>query len=136
MFTTKAELKTHMDVDNIDIITNNDNTIVEAAIDGATQEAKGYLNDFDTNSIFSAVESARNTLLLTFVKDIAVWHLMVLSNYKADVEFRKTRYERAVAWLRSVMKGDVVPDLPVRTVTDETPGKITFGSNQKRNNHF
>ncbi len=136
MYTTKAELKTHMDVDDIDVITGSDDTIVEAAIDGATQEAKGYLSEFDINAIFSATGANRNTLLLTFVKDIAVWHLLVLSNYKADVEFRKTRYERSVAWLRSVMKGDVVPDLPVRVPTEDKPGKIIWGSNLKRNNHF
>ena len=136
MYTTKAELKTHMDVDDIDVITGSDDTIVDAAIDGATQEAKGYLSEFDISAIFSATGANRNTLLLTFVKDIAVWHLLVLSNYKADVEFRKTRYERAVAWLKSVQKGDVVPDLPVRVTTEDKPGKIIWGSNQKRNNHF
>lgn len=136
MYTTIEELKTHMSVDSIDVITNNDDTIAEAAIDGAISEAKGYLSKFDTAAIFEAVGAGRNTLLLTFVKDIAVWHLMALSNYHADVEFRKTRYERAVAWLKSVQKGDVTPDLPERTVTDEIPAIITYGSNTKRGLHF
>ena len=125
-----------MKIDSIDVITDNDDTIVEAAIDGAVSEAKGYLNDYNTTSIFSATGSNRNTLLLTFVKDIAVWHLVVLSNYKADVEFRKARYERAVAWLKSVQKCDVTPDLPARVATDEKPAKITYGSNTKRGLHF
>ena len=136
MYTTKEELKTHMNVASIDAITNGDDTIAQAAIDGGISEAKGYLSKFDTTSIFSATGDSRNILLLTFVKDIAVWHLMVLSNYQADVEFRKTRYERAISWLKSVQKGDVVPDLPERTVTDETPAPIIWGSNQKRGNHF
>lgn len=125
-----------MNIDNIDIITDNDDTIVEAAIDSGITEAKGYLSRFNTDSIFGATGNNRNILLLTFVKDIAVWHLMVLSNYQADVEFRKTRYERAVAWLKSVQKGDVTPNLPEREVTETTPAAIIWGSNQKRSNHF
>lgn len=136
MFTTKDELKTHMSVDNIDIITEGDDTIVESAIDSAVSEAKGYLNDFDISAIFAASGSNRNTLLLTFIKDIAVWHFMTLSNYQADVEFRKARYERAVAWLKAVMKGDVIPDLPRRVASDETPARIIWGSNQKRGLRF
>lgn len=136
MFTTKDELKTHMSVDNIDIITDGDDTIVESAIDSAVSEAKGYLNDFDILAIFSATGSSRNTLLLTFIKDIAVWHFMTLSNYQADIEFRKSRYERAVAWLKSVMKGDVVPDLPRRVASDEKPARIMWGSNPKKGLRF
>ena len=136
MFTTKAELKTHMNIDSIDVITGDDDTIVEAAIDAGVMEAKGYLSRFDTLAVFNATGLNRNTLLLTFIKDICVWHLMVLSNYQADVEFRKARYERAISWLKSVQKGDVVPDLPERTVSDDQPAVITRGSNTKRGNHF
>ena len=125
-----------MSVDNIDVITGTDDTIVESAIDSAISEAKGYLNDFDITAIFAASGTARNSLLLTFIKDIAVWHFMTLSNYQADVEFRKARYERAVAWLKSVMKGDVVPDLPMRTASDDKPARIIWGSNQKKGLHF
>lgn len=136
MFIAKDELKTHMSIDNIDVITGNDDTIVESAIDSAVSEAKGYLNDFDIDAIFSATGASRNTLLLTFIKDIAVWHFMTLSNYQADVEFRKTRYERAIAWLKSVMKGDVVPDLPKRVTSDDKPARIIWGSNPKKGLHF
>lgn len=136
MYTTKDELKTHMNVDNIDVITDSDDTIVEAAIDGSISEAKGYLNDFDIASIFGATGTNRHQLLLTFVKDIAVWHLVVLSNYKADLELREKRYDRAIAWLKSVQKGVVVPDLPLAQISDEKPAKIIYGSNPKRTQHF
>ena len=136
-YLTKEELKTHMNVDNIDVITENDDTIVQAAIDGAISEAKGYLSLFNISTIFAATGSNRNSLLLTFVKDISVWHLMVLSNYQADVKFRQDRYERAVAWLKSIQRGDVVPDLP-RATDDSgaisTPIKLI--TNPKRIQHF
>ena len=136
MYTSKDELKTHMNVDSIDVITGSDDTIVDAAIDSAVSEAKGYLGRFDIAQIFSAVGAARNTLLLTFVKDLATWHLVVLSNYQADIEFREKRYNRAVSWLKSVQKGDVTPDLPLAAVTEEKPAKIIYGSNPKKTQHF
>lgn len=136
MYTTKDELKTHMRVDSIDVITDGDDTIVEAAIDTAVQEAKGYLGRYNTTQIFSAVGAARNTLLLTFVKDLASWHLVVLSNYQADIEFREKRYNRAVSWLKGVQGGDITPDLPLADITTEKPGKIIYGSNPKKTQHF
>ena len=134
MWITKEELKTHMNVDNIDVITDGDDTLVTAAIDGAVSEAKGYLLSYDADTIFAATGSSRHSLLLTFVKDIAVWHLMALSNYQADLALREKRYDRAVSWLKAVQKGDVTPDLPA--TTSEYLGKITWGSRDKREQHY
>lgn len=133
MFTTKDELKTHMKIDSIDVITGADDTLVTSAIDGAISEAKGYLTAFDVATLFAATGSNRHALLLTFVKDMAVWHLMALSNYQADLELREKRYDRAIAWLKAVQKGDVVPDLPASAVA---PSKVIYGSNPKREQHF
>lgn len=134
MWITKAELATHMKVDNIDVITESDDTIVTAAINGAVTEAKGYLTSFDVATIFATAGASRNDLLLIFVKDIAVWHLMTLSNYQADIAMREKRYDRAISWLKAVQKGDVDPDLP--TAASEYSAKITYGSNERRENHF
>ncbi len=133
MYTTKDELKSHMNINDIDVITDNDNAIADGAIDTAISEVKGYLGKYNIQAIFAARGEDRHPLLLTFVKDIAVWHLIVLSNYKADQELRKDRYTRAVSWLKGVQAGDITPDLPR---SEATPGHITFGSNPKRFNHF
>jgi hypothetical protein len=134
MWVTKDELKTHMNVDNIDVITGGDDTLVTSAIDGAVSEAKGYLADFDITAIFLAGGTSRNALLLIFVKDIAVWHLLKLSNYQADLDFRGKCYDRAVAWLKSVQRGDVTPDLP--SGSSSVQSRIAYGSNEKREQHF
>ena len=133
MYTNKEELKSHMNISDIDVITESDDAIVEGAIDTAISETKGYLGKYDTVAIFGAEAARRHPLLLTFVKDIAVWHLVVLSNYKADIELRKDRYNRAVSWLKGVQKGDITPDLPIG---QNAPGQIIYGSNPKRFNHF
>ena len=133
MYTNKDELKSHMNIDDIDVITGQDDAIADGAIDTAISEAKGYLSNYNTPAIFQAEAAHRHPLLLTFIKDIAVWHLIVLSNYKADQQFRQDRYNRAIAWLKGVQKGDITPDLPLG---ENTPGQIIYGSNQKRLNHF
>jgi phage gp36-like protein len=134
MWITKDELKTHMNVDNIDVITGDDDTITTSAIDGAVAEMKSYLGSYDADAIFATSGTSRNALLLIFVKDIAVWHLINLSNYQADFETRQKRYDRAIAWLKDVQKGNVTPDLPVTTV--ESNSKVTWGSNPKREQHY
>lgn len=122
-----------MYLDTVDVITGGDDTLVEAAIDGAVSEAKSYLSDYDTPAIFSATGSNRHPLLVTFCKDLAVWHLVVLSNYHADIELREKRYNRAIEWLKSVQSGKVVPDLPRST---DSTGPMLWGSNPKRSQHY
>ncbi|HBL73835.1 MAG: DUF1320 domain-containing protein [Bacteroidetes bacterium GWF2_42_66] len=138
MYLSTAELSTHLYAENIEVITRGDDTMTEAAIDAAIQEAKGYLAAFDRTAIFGAVGTNRNPLLLTFVKDIAAWHLINLCNAGTEFKVRQDRYERAVNWLKEVQKGNVQPDLPALEDTEgvEITNPIRFGSNEKRNQHF
>lgn len=134
-----TELSTHLYGENIEVITRGDDTLITAAIDAAVQEAKGYLGAYDKTAIFAAVGENRNALLLTFVKDIAAWHLVNLCNAGTEMQLRQDRYERAVSWLKEVQKGNVTPDLPEATSTetgDPLTYPIAFGSNDKRNQHY
>jgi phage gp36-like protein len=135
-FLTISELKTHLYNENVEVISRNDDTIVQAAIDAALAEAKGYLTAYDVSAVFTATGSNRNALLLTFVKDIATWHFLVLCNAGVELELRQDRYERAINWLKAVQKGDVSADLPADTSDDAVSGVIIFGSNTKREQHF
>ena len=138
MYITVDELKTHLYQENVDIMTGSDATILTAAIDGAVQEAKGYLAAYDREAIFAASGDQRNALLLIFIKDIAVWHFVNLCNAGSELKLRQDRYDRAVDWLKAVQKGAVAPDLPA-AVDDSgvaTGDIIKFGSNTKRNQHF
>ncbi len=138
-FLTPEEMQTHLYKENIDIIAREDVTIVTAAIDAAIEEASGYLGAYDRQQIFAAEGSERNALLLIFVKDIAVWHFVNLCNAGTDLQLRQDRYERAVAWLRSVQKSETKPNLPVAEDAQGNPapvGEYIFGSNPKRSQHF
>lgn len=140
MFITTDELKTHLYEDNVRLIQGDDDTILVAAIDGAIQEARGYLAKYDRDKIFTAVGDQRNGLLLIFVKDIATWHFVTLCNAGVDLDFRRFRYERAINWLKEVQRGNISPDLPI--VDEDGDGKsdgvgdFIYGSNPKRNQHF
>ena len=75
---------------------------------------------------------------MVFIKDLAVWHFVNICNVNTSLELRENRYNRAVAWLKEVQKGNVIPDLPEKTNTDgesnNLPYKVT--SNTKRTNHI
>lgn len=139
-YLSPSEISSHMYDENIQTITRGDDTLIQASIDAAIAEAKGYLNRFDISKIFAATADKRNQLLLIFIKDIAVWHLITLCNAGTDLEFREKRYDRAVDWLKAVQKGNVNPDLPLldtgTSSTSDAVGPIIFGSNPKRSNHF
>lgn len=141
-YITADELHTHLHDEQVETITRGDDTIAQAAIDAAVSEARGYLTRFDTERIFQASGLRRNQLLLIFVKDIAVWHLVNLCNAGTELELREKRYDRAVDWLKAVQKGNVSPDLPEREAEaggadkNNPVGAIAFGSNPKRVQHY
>jgi phage gp36-like protein len=143
-YLTIEELQTHLYGESIETISRDDDAIPQAAIDGAIAEARGYLaGRYNVNAAFSATGTRRNALLLIFLKDIAVWHFVNLGNACTDMELRRLRYERAVDWLKAVMRGDVTADLPPKEAdAGSLPGKnnplgdIAFGSNPKRIQHF
>lgn len=139
-FITTDELRTHLYHESVIAVSHADPTILIAAIDTAVQEAYSYLGAYDRDRIFSSTGKERNALLLTFIKDIAVWHFVNLCNAGTELQLRQDRYERAVAWLRQVQKGELKPALPI---VDENgdgvadgAGEYIFGSNPKRKQHF
>lgn len=126
-------MKTHLHQEDVDVISRGDDTLMTAAIDTAMQEAKGYLSKYDKAVIFETTGTERNALLLTFLKDIAAWHFLVICNAGSDYKMRQDRYDRAVSWLKAVQRGDISPDLPAAE-TDK--GTIIFGSNEQKGQHF
>lgn len=121
-------------------VIRDDEAIVEIAEDQAISEMKGYLQSkFDVNAIFSAIGDARNSLILMFVKDIALYHIHSIHNPVQFSQIRKDRYDRAIEWLKAVQKGQIIPDLPL--LTDDSLGiggerTILSSSNPKRITHY
>lgn len=140
-FLSPQELQTHLYKESIETIDRENEVILISAVEAAIQEAAGYLGAYNRKLIFSPEDLAdRNALLLLFVKDIAVWHFINLCNAGCELELREKRYDRAIAWLRQVQKGEVTPSLPRADEDDDgTPdpsNEYIYGSNPKRNQHF
>jgi len=107
---TRADFNTHMYTEIINNIERDAGTLLEKAIKAAIQEAKGFLSKYDLETLFGSVDDDRDELLLTFLKDIAVWHFIVLANPNMNIEFQAERYEKAIQRLKQIQKGEFVPD--------------------------
>lgn len=136
MFLSIAELNTHIYEEIVDTISNTNDTIVEQAINAAISEAQGYMSRYDTAALFAATSQDRHSFLLLCIKDIAVWHFIILSNPGIDWESRKIRYEAAIKWLEKVQTGKVVPEnWPLKEPT-ERQTYFQYGGNPRRDSHF
>jgi len=104
-----TDLKTHLYEDQIAVISRNDEELMETAIVAAEGEAKGYLSRYDIAVIFAKETTQRDATLLMFLKDMATWNFITLANAAADMEFRESRYKQAIAWLKGIQAGKIVP---------------------------
>jgi phage gp36-like protein len=115
-----------------------DDSKVTSAINVAISEASSYLSAFDVTAVFNSTGDNRNAIVLQFVKDIAIWHYIQLSNANIEMELRMERYKLAIKFFEKVQSGKTVPNLPYVTVDAPAQAEnfIKWGSNPKRNNYF
>lgn len=91
--------------------TDYDPQIIEICEDRAIAEMRGYLNKiYDCNAIFSARGTERNALILMFAIDITIYHIFCQHNPYKISKIREDRYNRAIEWLKGIMKGDITID--------------------------
>ena len=85
-----------------------DPQIIEICEDRAVSEMKSYLNKkYDCQAIFSQTGAERHPLILMFALDITIYHIFCQHNPYKMSKIREDRYERAIEWLKGVMKGDI-----------------------------
>ncbi|OFP41092.1 hypothetical protein HMPREF2992_03695 [Prevotella sp. HMSC069G02] len=106
-----------------------DPQIVEICEDRAVAEMRSYLNKkYDCDKIFSARGTDRHALILMFALDITIFHIFCQHNPYKMSKIRQDRYERAVEWLKGVMRGDVTIDgaplLPADELEDKSRWQI------------
>jgi len=134
MFLPIDELKTVVYDYQLSEIVEDDNTIIEMAVQAAIEEVKSYLcSRYDTDKTFSAEGSERNPLILEITKDVALWQIIRLSNPDIIHDRVKDRYDRAIEWLDKVARGLISPTLPA--IQGEQGGDISpikWGSMEKQ----
>lgn len=106
-----------------------DPQIIEICEDRAVSEMKSYLNKkYDCQAIFSQTGEERHPLILMFVLDITIYHIFCQHNPYKMSKIREDRYERAIEWLKGVMKGDITiegaPLLPSDELSDNSNWQI------------
>lgn len=138
MFVTDKEIFTHLYPEQVYAIQGDEKEMLELSLDAAVMEAKGYLHRYDTDKVFGATGTDRHSLLLVFVKDIAVWHYLNIANPGTELAHRERRYAAAIAWLRGVQKGTIAADMPPAEPEDGSGNNTDFkiSSNPKRNNYI
>lgn len=105
----EADLTTHLYDEQITVISRNDATLIETAIEAAEGEAKGYLSRYDIAALFAKETTERDATLLMYLKDMATWNFITLANANADMEFRESRNKQAIAWLKGIQAGKIIP---------------------------
>jgi len=76
----------------------------------------------------------RDRLLVMILIDIALYHLHAAVNPRAISDIRVKRYNDAIAWLKKVAKGELIPDLPAVATEDITT--LNYGSRDKTSDRW
>lgn len=135
-YITPEELKTHAYDEEIAMIIRQDETIALAAIDMAIEYAETkLLKQYDTDLIFSKTGTNRSSLLVGFIKDIALWNLIGLATPNIDYTDKEKRFNIANAWLKDVYKG-MPTNLPKKELEADKSNSFSFKSNPKRENRY
>lgn len=88
-----------------------DPEIIEICEDRAIAEMKSYMNKvYNCDAIFSATGQERHPLILMFVLDITIYHIFCQHNPYKISKIREELYNRAIEWLKGIMKGDITID--------------------------
>jgi phage gp36-like protein len=143
MFLTKAELKTVSTVQNIDLIVNNDETIVETIIQECVDVMHTYLfKYYDADAIFAKEGQERSRIIIKYLKDLSIYEIYMRRSKQANAVVEK-RQEEAMIWLEKVAKGEIVPDLPKKMIDTDGDGEVDaatpfmkLGSRKSYKNHF
>ena len=135
-FISTAELSTHIYAAVVTAISDSDITILPTAIAAATNEAMGYMDRYDYLTILGQTGAARDPLLLLYIKDIAVYHFMVLANPNIDYEVRLDRYKYAVRWLEKIQTGRFVPAGWPPAINSQFNTEFHVISARKRSNNY
>ena len=135
-FITKTDLTDSMYLEDIDTITENDDTKVDRAIGKAIGEAKFYFDRYDTDILFARTDPERDILLVGHCTALAVWWLCKLCPANQGTKDITEGAETARRWLKLVQAAKGTPEnWPLKT----EPERNTFfhvGGFPKRVNNF
>lgn len=122
--------------DILNMITDNVDNIRTSAERTAQQTIESYLKGrYDMTALFAQEGDARNPLILTYMMDIALYHILSRISPNNIPELRNNRYLDAMEFLKAVQKGNLSPNLP-EIAENETKGFLRLGGADKVNSYW
>lgn len=135
MYIDKADFDKLIKADQLDTITDSDDTKIDEAILAAQEEVFAYLRArYDVTEVQQQTGSDRNNLLIIYIADVALYHLFSRLTPRNVPELRINRYERVLEFLSRVQSLKASLDLP--EYDDEDKQYVLSGSNRPRNHHY
>ena len=137
MFIDQEDFKVVASEASLKVITQSDPDNIENAINEAVEEVAGYLRPkYDCEKAFSMEGKQRNSQLVMYTVDIALYNMVACLPQRMGSEVRVERYERAIKWLEGVQSGKIVPNLPLATDADgnsvSSGGVLGFGKSTNK----
>lgn len=127
-YATLAQLATHAPPGSIQDLSD---PIKQAALDDFSDEAEGYLRAQQTLPLIAPYPKA----LVRHVCAGAVWQLMTYKGFNPEIAsnmvFEKN-YDRAIAWLRSIARGEVSFAADADSSPNERRGGARISSDTSR----
>jgi phage gp36-like protein len=140
-FLNKDELKTVATMQVIDMITAQDDSIVDDIIDESISLIKGYLSRYyDVELIFSQEGELRHKYVLKVLKDIAIYEIYERHTREQNAVAQR-RYQEAMNWLEKLNTGefsDLTLPLPNNDNADVSGenGDVRFGGNKQYQSNY
>lgn len=114
---------------------SDDKAAVELATRMATDQITQYIGGkYDCKTIFAATGDDRDHFIVMITIDILLYHLWAKRAPRKIPEYRATRYQDALDWLKSVGSGELQSALP-QLPPDEYSGTISIKSKYQPQNH-
>lgn len=138
-FITKSDYDSTLHAEILDALVRNDETVIEQCENDAIAEMKGYLGGrYDVDAIFAKEGDQRNSLILMYAKDIAVYHMFCVHNPYKISQIRQARYDRAIEWLKQVASGNILIADADKLPADEAKSRSNFSivANRLKETHY
>lgn len=149
-FLTKDDLKAGIRDYQLNAITDNDDSLVEQAIEAGIEEVSSALvpNEkiewyqgqfiYDVAVIFSAEGDARNKLMVINTITVTLWHLIGLCNTGLEYKDAEGRYDRAIQYIEKLAAGEknsaTLPRITTPPPDDKEP--FAMGGRRKFNHDY
>ena len=127
------DLKKIIKIDILNVVIEEDATILTDAELTAMAEIEGYLsNRYDVSAIWDSVGNDRNNMLVMIATDIMFYHIHSRINPNRIPQLRIDRFNSAIDYLKNVAKSLISPKLPKIVTETGIQTNFKYGSEIKR----